>query len=147
MHPVISIGKQFWEISGMSKKKQRTVGFAFTGSFCTYEKIKEVVRQLVKEDNRVIPIFSQTAQTVNCRFGDARDFIIEIQEITGERGIFSIQEAEQTAGFVFWGSRFRNAMALYAALWSSQNLEILFPHRVNFCNVFHFELCIHQCLF
>lgn len=41
----------------MSKKKQRTVGFAFTGSFCTYEKIKEVVRQLVKEDNRVIPIF------------------------------------------------------------------------------------------
>ena len=78
----------------MSKKKQRTVGFAFTGSFCTYEKIKEVVRQLVKEDNRVIPIFSQTAQTVNCRFGDARDFIIEIQEITGERGIFSIQEAE-----------------------------------------------------
>ena len=27
-------------------------------------------------------------------------------------------------------------MALYAALWSSQNLEILFPHRVNFCNVF-----------
>ena len=60
----------------MSKKKQRTVGFAFTGSFCTYEKIKEVVRQLVKEDNRVIPIFSQIAQTVNCRFGDARDFII-----------------------------------------------------------------------
>ena len=31
---------------------------------------------------------------MNCRFGDARDFIIEIQEITGERGIFSIQEAE-----------------------------------------------------
>ena len=51
----------------MSKKKQRTVGFAFTGSFCTYEKIKEVVRQLVKEDNRVIPIFSQTAQTVKYR--------------------------------------------------------------------------------
>ena len=37
----------------MSKKKQRTVGFAFTGSFCTYEKIKEVVRQLVKEDNLI----------------------------------------------------------------------------------------------
>ena len=26
--------------------------------------------------------------------------------------------------------------ALYAALWPSQNSEILFPHRVNFCNVF-----------
>lgn len=78
----------------MSKKKQRVIGFAITGSFCTYEKIKEVVRKLVEEGNRVIPIFSNSAQTVNCRFGDARDFIIEIQEITGERGIFTLQEAE-----------------------------------------------------
>ena len=78
----------------MGKKKQRTVGFAITGSFCTYEKIKGVVRRLVEEDNRVVPIFSNMAQTVNCRFGNAKDFIIEIQKITGERGIFSIQEAE-----------------------------------------------------
>jgi len=78
----------------MSKKKQRVIGFAITGSFCTYEKIKEVVRSLVEEGNRVIPIFSNSAQTVNCRFGDARDFIIEMQEITGERGIFTLQEAE-----------------------------------------------------
>ena len=78
----------------MGKKKQRTVGFAITGSSCTYEKIKGVVRRLVEEDNRVVPIFSNMAQTVNCRFGNAKDFIIEIQEITGERGIFSIQEAE-----------------------------------------------------
>jgi dipicolinate synthase subunit B len=78
----------------MGKKKQRTVGFAITGSFCTYEKVKEVVRQLVQEENRVIPIFSNVAQTVNCRFGNAKDFIIAIQEITGERGIFTLQEAE-----------------------------------------------------
>jgi dipicolinate synthase subunit B len=78
----------------MSKEKQWTVGFAITGSFCTYEKIKEAVRQLVESGNRVIPIFSDAAQTVNCRFGNARDFIISIQEITGERGIFTLQEAE-----------------------------------------------------
>jgi dipicolinate synthase subunit B len=78
----------------MGKKEQRTIGFAITGSFCTYEKIKEVVRRLVQEDNRVVPIFSHTAQTVNCRFGNAKDFIIDIQEITGERGIFTLQEAE-----------------------------------------------------
>lgn len=78
----------------MGKKEQRTVGFAITGSFCTYEKIKGVVRRLVEEDHRVVPIFSHVAQTVNCRFGNAKDFIIEIQEITGERGIFTIQEAE-----------------------------------------------------
>lgn len=78
----------------MGKKKQRTVGFAITGSFCTYEKIKGVVRRLVEENNRVVPVFSHVAQTVNCRFGNAKDFIIEIQEITGERGIFTLQEAE-----------------------------------------------------
>ncbi len=78
----------------MGKKEKRTVGFAITGSFCTYEKIKGVVRQLVEDGNRVIPIFSDRAQTINCRFGDARDFIIAIQEITGERGIFTLQEAE-----------------------------------------------------
>lgn len=75
----------------MSKK---TIGFAITGSFCTHEKIKGVVRKLVEEGNRIIPIFSNMSQTINSRFGDARDFIIAIQEITGENGIFTLQEAE-----------------------------------------------------
>ena len=75
----------------MSKK---TIGFAITGSFCSHEKIKGVVRKLVEEGNRVIPIFSNMSQTINSRFGDARDFIIAIQEITGEHGIFTLQEAE-----------------------------------------------------
>lgn len=75
----------------MSKK---TIGFAITGSFCTHEKIRGVVRKLVEEGNRVIPIFSNMSQTINSRFGDARDFIIAIQEITGEHGIFTLQEAE-----------------------------------------------------
>ena len=78
----------------MGKKKQRTVGLAITGSFCTYEKIKGVVRRMVEHDHLFVPNFSHVAQTVNCRFGNAKDFIIEIQEITGERGIFTIQEAE-----------------------------------------------------
>ena len=75
----------------MSKK---TIGFAITGSFCTHEKIKGVVRKLVEEGNPVIPIFSNMTQTINSRFGDARDFSIAIQEITGEHGIFTLQEAE-----------------------------------------------------
>ena len=78
----------------MSKKKQWTVGFAITGSFCTHEKIKDAVRELVKAGHRVIPIFSDSAQNINSRFGEARDFIISMQEITGEHGIFTLQEAE-----------------------------------------------------
>lgn len=78
----------------MGEKNGQTVGLAFTGSFCTYDKMKGVVRRLVEEGYRVIPIFSNTAQTVNCRFGDAKEYIKAIQEMTGERGIFTIQEAE-----------------------------------------------------
>lgn len=72
----------------------RTVGLAFTGSFCTFEKMQGVVRRLVEKEYRVIPIFSHTAQTVNCRFGEAKEYIQTIQEITGERGIFTIAQAE-----------------------------------------------------
>ena len=78
----------------MSKKKQWTVGFAITGSFCTHEKIKDVVKKLVEDGHRVIPIFSNPSQSMNTRFGTARDFIISLQEITGEHGIFTLQEAE-----------------------------------------------------
>ncbi len=78
----------------MSKKKQWTVGFAITGSFCTHEKIKDAVKNLVENGHRVIPIFSNSSQSMNTRFGTARDFIISLQEITGEHGIFTLQEAE-----------------------------------------------------
>lgn len=78
----------------MGNEKKLTVGLAFTGSFCTFDKMKGVVKRFVEEGHRVIPIFSNTAQTVNCRFGEARDFIATIQKLTGERGIFSIVEAE-----------------------------------------------------
>ncbi len=80
----------------MGKEEQRThtIGFAITGSFCTYDKIKTVIQQLSREGHRVIPIFSDKAQQIDCRFGIAKEFIAQIQEITGEKGIFSIQEAE-----------------------------------------------------
>ena len=41
----------------MSGKERLTVGFAITGSFCTYEKIKEVLRVLIKQNLHVITIF------------------------------------------------------------------------------------------
>lgn len=36
----------------MGKKNGQTVGLAFTGSFCTYDKMKGVVRRLVEEIGR-----------------------------------------------------------------------------------------------
>lgn len=79
---------------GEQEKQKYTIGFAITGSFCTFEKIKKVIKQLTEEGHRVIPIFSHKAQQMDSRFGAAAEFIEEIQKITGEQGIFTIPEAE-----------------------------------------------------
>lgn len=78
----------------MREKEQFTVGFAITGSFCTYEKIKVVLTNMKKRGWRIIPIFSERAQSLDTRFGKAEDFVSEVQKITGENGIFTIPEAE-----------------------------------------------------
>ncbi len=74
--------------------EHKTVGYAITGSFCTYDKIKKSVKDLVTRGYHILPIFSYNAQTVDSRFGKALDFIKEIQDATGERGIFTLAEAE-----------------------------------------------------
>ena len=42
----------------------------------------------------VIPIFSYQAQRCDTRFGNAKEFVEEICEITGNEGIMSMQQAE-----------------------------------------------------
>lgn len=78
----------------MGEIKKRTVGVAITGSFCTYEKLKETLWELKKRGWRVIPIFSEHAQSLDTRFGKAEDFVAQVQKITEEHGIFTIPEAE-----------------------------------------------------
>ena len=71
-----------------------TVGFAITGSFCTFGKIKGVIKRLVDEGMDVIPIFSDNVQKMDTRFGKASDFIKEVQMITGHEGVDTIVKAE-----------------------------------------------------
>ena len=78
----------------METEKSCKIGFAITGSFCTHEKIKEIIREMTKDGMDIIPIFSENVQTIDCRFGKAEVFMEEIEEITGHTGIRSIQAAE-----------------------------------------------------
>ncbi len=78
----------------MTQEQKLTVGIAFTGSFCTFAKIKEVTAQLAQQDIRIVPIFSDHVQHMDTRFGTAAEFRRDIEEITGEKGICTIQEAE-----------------------------------------------------
>ena len=71
-----------------------TIGYGITGSFCTFEKTKIAVGELVKLVAAVVPIFSYNVQSMDTRFGGAKEFMEAVEEITGNHGIKTIQEAE-----------------------------------------------------
>ena len=71
-----------------------TIGYGITGSFCTFEKTKIAVGELVKLGAAVVPIFSYNVQRMDTRFEGAKEFMEAVEEITGNHGIKTIQEAE-----------------------------------------------------
>lgn len=74
--------------------KDMKIGFALTGSFCTFTRILEVMRGLNDTGADIHPIFSKNVSEMDSRFWKSREFIAKVQEITGRQGIFTIQEAE-----------------------------------------------------
>lgn len=76
------------------KLKDKKVGFVLTGSFCTFEKTKEQIKNLIKEGADVLPIMSDHAYELDTKFGDAKAHIDEIEKITGKKIIHTLQDAE-----------------------------------------------------
>lgn len=74
--------------------EKETVGFALCGSFCTFKKVIPQMKKLVDEGYKVIPIMSHTAYNTDTRFGKAKDFNDEIEEICKEEIIHTITGAE-----------------------------------------------------
>lgn len=76
------------------KLKGKKVGFCLTGSFCTFRKTIEQMKELVKEEADIIPIMSYSAYNLDTKFGKSEEFVKEIEEITGKKIIHTIQDAE-----------------------------------------------------
>lgn len=74
--------------------KGKHIGVALTGSFCTYEKVFRELQKLAAEEAVIQTIFSDAAQTLDSRFGKAEDFIRRAEEITGNKPMMTIPEAE-----------------------------------------------------
>ena len=70
------------------------IGFVLTGSFCTFSKTIPKMKELVKLGATIIPIMSFNAYNLDTKFGKAEDFIKEIEEITGNKIIHTIKDAE-----------------------------------------------------
>ena len=73
---------------------QIQLGFAITGSFCTYSKILGVLRQMATQNYNIIPIFSENGSQLDTRFHKAGEFVKQVEDITKNKGIFTIPDAE-----------------------------------------------------
>jgi len=73
---------------------EKTIGFALTGSFCTYRKVIPEIQKLKSTGADIIPIMSEISCSTDTRFGKATDFINEIKEITKNKVITTIKDAE-----------------------------------------------------
>ena len=74
--------------------KNKNIGYCFTGSFCTFRKSIEELKKIVKLNANVIPIMSFNSYNLDTKFGKAENFIKEIENITNNKIIHSIQDAE-----------------------------------------------------
>lgn len=77
----------------MSLKNVR-IGFAITGSFCTFEKTVQQMKNLVQLGAEIIPIMSYNSFNLDTKFGKALEHINKIKKITNKEIIHTIQEAE-----------------------------------------------------
>lgn len=74
--------------------KELRLGFAMSGSFCTYEKVINALRELCDMYGSITPIMSESSAVTDTRFGEARDFIEEIENLCGKKVVTTIKEAE-----------------------------------------------------
>lgn len=72
----------------------KNIGYALTGSFCTFKTSIKEMKKLVEIGVNVFPIMSFNSYNLDTKFGKAKDFIEEIENFTGKEIIHTIQDAE-----------------------------------------------------
>lgn len=72
----------------------KRIGFAMTGSFCTFRKILAELERLSELGADITPIMSNTAYSTDTRFGTAQGFIDRIEKICKKPIIHTLTGAE-----------------------------------------------------
>ena len=72
----------------------KRIGFGLTGSHCTYDAVFPEIEKLVNAGAEVVPVVTSTVKNTTTRFGKGEDWIKRIEELTGNKVIDSIVEAE-----------------------------------------------------
>ena len=70
------------------------IGYAMTGSFCTFRQSVTQLQALLDSGYHVLPILSFHASSIDTRFGKAADWICELESRTNRSVIRTIEDAE-----------------------------------------------------
>ena len=76
------------------KLKGLRIGYALTGSFCTFEKSLRQAERLAEMGAELIPVMSENAASADTRFGTAAEYIKRLREICGRDVITASADAE-----------------------------------------------------
>jgi len=74
--------------------KNKKIGFALTGSFCTLDAALNIIEELVAAGADVLPIISTAVDTTDTIFGTASSIKKRLAQLTGKPIIDSITKAE-----------------------------------------------------
>ena len=74
--------------------RDKNIGFAMTGSFCTFSRVIKELERLTIMGANVYPIMSEISYSTDTRFGTCADFREKIEGICQKPIIKSIKEAE-----------------------------------------------------
>lgn len=70
------------------------VGFAVSGSFCTFQKAFSQAERLKEMGASLTPVMSFNASSLDTRFGKAADNVSQLEEICKSKAILTIEDAE-----------------------------------------------------
>ena len=70
------------------------IAFAMCGSYCTFSSAVPQMQLLKEKGYDITPIMSQNASTTDTRFGTAKDFIKQLEDISEKQVITTINGAE-----------------------------------------------------
>ncbi|MCK8823486.1 dipicolinate synthase subunit B [Fuchsiella alkaliacetigena] len=74
--------------------KGKKIGFAFTGSYCTLDRVIPSLERLVEVGAIVYPIFSESIQKRDTKFGTAASWEEKVIKITGNEPMTNLIEVE-----------------------------------------------------
>ena len=70
------------------------IGYAFCGSFCTHSNSLDQLENLKMQGYDILPIMSENVYSTSTRFGRAEDLIKKVENITKNKIIHTIVDAE-----------------------------------------------------